>query len=87
MTKLLIAALIGVALVTPVQAGGIFSSIATSGWKTVEPDAKFMLEAHGFNLRVYEWTSQSDPNMKCTAVFGETGPTGMQCWKKDANKE
>lgn len=70
-----------IATAQPAEAG-LFDSMATSGWETRTSD-KYKLEAYGFDLRVYEWVSKNDPNTMCTAVFGQTGPTGMQCWKID----
>lgn len=88
MTKFLAAIMIGcLAFVPAASAGGLLSGFATYDWETREPDAKFKLRAHGFDLRVYEWTPKTDPTMRCTVMFGESGPSGMECWKKDSNRE
>jgi hypothetical protein len=39
------------------------------------------LEATGEDLRVYEFTPQTSPNMQCVFVAGEK-KGGLQCWEK-----
>jgi len=66
---------------TPVQAG-LFDSMATSGWPNKVPEQKYTLDVYGFDVRVYEWTPKEDKNARCTAMFSQSGPVGIQCWKK-----
>jgi len=62
----------------PAEAG-LFSSAATSDWKTKEPK-NFLVAAYGWDLRVYEWQSETNPAITCSTVFAEAGPVGYQCF-------
>lgn len=70
-----------VALIATPTYAGLFDSIATSNWPTKESNA-FKVEAYGFDFRVYEWVSESDPNTVCTVAIGSNGYMGMDCFKK-----
>lgn len=41
-------------LTSQIASAGVFDVIATSGWDKKEPK-KYMIETHGFDVRVYEW--------------------------------
>jgi hypothetical protein len=71
-------ALVGILAATSAQAG-LFSSWATGDWPTEESNA-FKVEAYGFDFRVYEWVSPTNPNITCSAGFIESGPIGYQCF-------
>jgi hypothetical protein len=67
------------ALTSTVATAGLFSSTVTSGWDTKQA-VKYKVETYGFDLRVYEWTPEGNPDITCTTAFGEKGPIGLQCF-------
>jgi hypothetical protein len=74
-------ALIGAA--TASQAG-VWGAIATSGWPTQKSEA-FKVEAFGFDFRVYEWKSKTDPDTICTVAIGNVKHApymGLNCFRK-----
>ena len=74
----------GYALFASNQANaGIFDSLATGNWPVKESTA-FKVEAYGFDFRVYEWQTESDPNTFCTVAIGNsTAPyMGLNCFQK-----
>ena len=48
----------------------------------LESDAVGRLETQGNDLRIYEFTPQTDPNEQCLFVAGSTGKSGLFCWEK-----
>lgn len=71
----------------PAQAG-IFDSVMTKDWPTKD-SIKFKVDAYGFDIRVYEWVTESDPNTVCTVAIGNSDSSpymGMQCFKKSLTK-
>ena len=69
----------GLTLLSPKKSEALF------GWKTIEPDASYKVEASGFNLRVYEWTPKFNASITCLYVAGsETGNT--VCYAKPEEK-
>jgi hypothetical protein len=46
----------------------------------VAPNNAFKVETRGFNVRVYEWTLQSDPGYSCSASFADAGVNGVACF-------
>jgi len=63
---------------------GIFDSIATSDWPVKQSKA-FKVEAYGFDFRVYEWQTESDPNTFCTVAIGNSNSSpymGLNCFQK-----
>lgn len=56
--------------------------LRNAGLEEVEPDAVYTLSTRGTDVRVYEWTPETDPHMTCIAMFASAGPVGMQCWEK-----
>lgn len=80
--KLTIATIaLGVITATSANAG-LFDSVATSDWKTKQSE-KYKLEAYGYDLRVYEWTPNGNPNVTCITAFGDSGPVGLQCFENE----
>lgn len=73
------AAITGIALCTlsVIPAGALF----TWDWP-VHKSYNYKVEAHGTDIRVYEWESPSDPTMICASAHTQAGPVGFQCWKK-----
>jgi hypothetical protein len=61
---------------------GLFDSLVTTKWETKPADENYKLESYGYDLRVYEFTPMSNPKISCIALYGETGPTGIQCFQK-----
>ena len=51
--------------------------------KQMRSDKVGRLEAVGEDVRVYEFTPQSDPAMQCVFVAADK-KAGLQCWKKSA---
>lgn len=64
------------ALIASASTAGAFFHFA---WET-QLSHQFKVEAYGWDLRVYEWQSKSDPLMACSAVYTDGGPAGYQCW-------
>lgn len=60
---------------------GFLTSIGGFNAKEVKPDAFYTVDVVGQNVRVYEWTTQTEPKMKCVAMFTEsaTKSPSMQC--------
>jgi hypothetical protein len=71
-------ALVTVIAATSAQAG-LFSSWSTGDWPTEESNA-FKVEAYGFDFRVYEWASPTNPDITCSASFTDSGAIGYQCF-------
>jgi len=75
----------GHAALTSGQANaGLFDSIATSNWPVKQSKA-FKVEAYGFDFRVYEWQTESDPNTFCTVAIGNADRApymGLNCFQK-----
>lgn len=70
------------ASIEPAEAG-LFDSISTSSWRTIQSD-KFKIDAYGYDVRAYEWVSPNDPTQICVMTFAGSGKgaIGMQCWEK-----
>ena len=75
----------GNALLTSNEANaGLLDSLATGNWPVKESTA-FKVEAYGFDFRVYEWQTESDPNTFCTVAVGNSSSapyTGLNCFQK-----
>jgi hypothetical protein len=54
----------------------LFDSIMTGDWPTTE-STKYKVEAYGFDIRVYEWTTPS--GKVCNTAFTSDGPVGIDC--------
>jgi len=52
------------------------------GLEPKTPDAAYRVETQGLDVRVYEWTPATAPNMTCIMAWGQTNPAGMQCFPK-----
>ena len=65
---------------------GFLSGVSTSGWDTTESD-HYKLEVNGFDLRVYEWTPNDNPNVRCVFVSGNTNSTGVACYEVSDQKK
>ena len=65
---------------------GLWTTIKGAAAPVLEPDAFYQLETVGQNVRVYEWTTQTEPKMKCTAMFVESNNKSpqLQCIKLDS---
>ena len=69
----------------PVHAG-VWDSIATSGQKTVEPDAKYKLSTYGYDVRIYEYTPAYNPDYVCVFFAGNKNSSGAACYPKKVTK-
>ncbi len=62
---------------------GLFSSISGLNMKERKVDAAYTIDTAGINPRVYEFTTISNPKMKCIAIFGnsdKTSAVALQCF-------
>ena len=50
---------------------GLFDSMVTSGWSDKEVESKYTMEVHGFDVRVYEWIPEENPNVRMVFLAGE----------------
>jgi hypothetical protein len=75
-----------IALTSTVAAAGIFSGAITSGWDSKEAK-KYKVETYGFDLRVYEWVPEGNPDITCITAFGEAGALGLQCFPTDEGND
>lgn len=65
---------------------GLFSVAASMGMQTVKPDAEYKVSTSGFSPRVYEFTTKTQPYMRCIVLFSssnENSSPTMQCVKVD----
>lgn len=62
----------------PAQAN-VWNILGAWNWPIEQPAHVYAVETNGHNLRVYEWAMKSVEGVHCVAVFGEKGPTGLQC--------
>ena len=89
MIKKLTAAALALALTTTTASADLFDMLATSDWPVKESNA-FKVEAYGFDFRVYEWVSESNPNVVCSVAIGNNKSSpymGMQCFEKGEKTE
>jgi len=72
-----------IAIIAVTANAGLWTTIKGAGAPVLKPDAFYQLETVGQNVRVYEWTTQTEPRMKCTAMFVESNTKSpqMQCIK------
>lgn len=64
---------------------GLFDQLATSDWPTKKSEA-YKVDAYGFDFRVYEWQTTSDPNTFCTVAIGNEDRApymGLDCFQKN----
>ena len=54
---------------------------ATSGWDTKE-SSHYLVDTIGYDVRVYEWTPNSNENTRCIFVAGAdgNGNAGVACY-------
>jgi len=57
---------------------GLLTSIGGFNAKEIKPDAFYTVDVVGQNVRVYEWTTQTEPKMKCVAMFTESANKSPQ---------
>lgn len=71
------------ALTANYATAGIFDQIMTADWPSKKSKA-YKVEAYGFDFRVYEWQTESDPNVFCTVAIGNADQApymGLDCFK------
>jgi hypothetical protein len=64
-----------------ITACGEDGSYWSANTKQMESDAVGRLEAQGNDIRIYEFTPQTDPSVQCIFVAA-TSKAGLTCWKK-----
>lgn len=77
-TKLVKAAVLGLALVSGQVSAGLFDSVMTSGWDTVK-SKPYSLGVYGFDARAFEWTPMDNPNVRCVFVASNKS-SGVACY-------
>ncbi len=50
---------------------GLWEKMTTLGQPTIKPESEYLVEASGWNLRVYEWTPPENRNIRCFFAAGE----------------
>mgnify|MGYP001154969070 CR=1 FL=1 len=65
---------------------GLFDSVATKNWDTKATE-KYKIEAYGYDMRIYEWNPEGNPNITCITGFSEVGSIGLQCFKTEEKKD
>ena len=72
--------IVGYEMIRPTEAhAGLWNTLTTGDWDKIQP-TKYVLDVKGFDLRAYEWVPATSPGTTCVAMFGETGPTGLDCF-------
>ena len=64
---------------------GAWSVMTSMSMKKVKPDAIYKLNTSGWAPRVYEFTTKTQPYMKCVTVFSSSDKSSapmMHCIKK-----
>lgn len=74
----LIAIVIGIGYVA-IRNTGMWEKVSTIGMDKAELTSQFNIPASGWNLRGYEFTPPSDPNMRCIFVAG-SNKGGLACY-------
>lgn len=84
MNKMIFGIVFGLGLSVAGAQAGLFDQLMTSDWPTKESKA-YKVEAYGFDFRVYEWQTESDPNTFCTVAIGNADRApymGLNCFQK-----
>lgn len=84
MQKTLFGIVIGLGLSVATAQAGLFDQIATANWPSKASEA-YKVETYGFDFRVYEWQTTSDPNTFCTVAIGNADQApymGLDCFQK-----
>lgn len=84
MQKTLFGIVIGLSLSVATAQAGLFDQLATANWPSKASEA-YKVEAYGFDFRVYEWQTTSDPNTFCTVAIGNADQApymGLDCFQK-----
>lgn len=84
MQKTLFGIIIGLGLSVATAQAGLFDQIATANWPSKTSEA-YKVDAYGFDFRVYEWQTTSDPNTFCTVAIGNADQApymGLDCFQK-----
>jgi len=58
---------------------GMLSAIRSSGWETKQT-THYKLDVMNYDARVYEWTPNENPNIRCVFVAGSENSTGVACY-------
>jgi hypothetical protein len=78
MNKLIKTSLVALALTATSANAGLFDSVMTSSWPTVE-SRPYSLGVYGFDARVFEWTPLDNPNVRCVFVASNKS-SGVACY-------
>ena len=58
-----------------------FSAISTMLSKEIKTDDSYTIDTAGLNIRVYEFTTQTEPRMKCITTISDEKSPSTQCIK------
>ena len=79
MKKIIKASLVSLALVATSANAGLFDSVMTSDWKTIE-SKPYNLGVYGYDARAFEWTPLDNPNVRCVFVASNES-SGVACYE------
>ena len=82
--KKLLLSLTATALLAVSAQAGVYTSAVGFFTKEIKPDATVALDTIGENVRLYEFTTTTEPKQKCVIIFSESkykAPV-MSCIKK-----
>lgn len=60
----------------------VWTLLKNSSLPSGQTDAAYTLPVSGLDLRVYEFTPKSNPNITCVTAYGRDQPAGLQCFAK-----
>lgn len=66
---------------------GLWDSIATSDFPVKETTSHYKLDVYGYNVRVYEWTPENNPDVRCVFVAGSENSSGVACYEVKKNAD
>ena len=72
---LIIAAL----LLPQIAHAGLLSSLRSSNWET-KATTKYKIDVMNFDVRIYEWTPEENPNVRCVFAAGNQNSSGVSCY-------
>ena len=56
-----------------------FSALTTILSEQIKPDKSYTVDTAGLNMRVYEFTTQTEPKMKCVTTIVDNQAPSTQC--------
>lgn len=73
-------------LLVSTASAGLLSAVRSSGWET-KKTKKYKIDVMNYNCRVYEWTPEDNPNVRCVFVAGNENATGVSCYEVSKEKQ